>query len=101
MSKDVFVELSKKSQERGKAVVSGLAEMFGIDEEARTAVLPISKLREKIDESKKQIRKLNRNLESKPFHGDTYEFIVKANEDPAFRKYYDILCSNVMFYNGS
>ena len=54
----------------------------------------ISKLREKIDESKKQIRKLNRNLESKPFHGDTYEFIVKANEDPAFRKYYDILCSN-------
>lgn len=47
MNKDVFVELSKKSQERGKAVVSGLAEMFGIDEEARTAVLPISKLREK------------------------------------------------------
>lgn len=47
MSKDVFVELSKKSQERGKAVVSGLAEMFGIGEDARTVVLPITKLREK------------------------------------------------------
>lgn len=47
MSKDVFVELSKKTQERGKAVVSDLAEMFGINEDARTAMLPVSKLREK------------------------------------------------------
>lgn len=54
----------------------------------------ISKLREKINESKKQIRKLNQNLASKPFNGDVYEFIVKANEDPGFKKYYEILCSN-------
>ena len=81
--RDIEIESSK---EKSRAAREKCEESFREDF--------ISKLREKIDESKKQIKKLNRNLESKPFNGDIYEFVVKANEDPAFRKYYDILCSN-------
>lgn len=92
MSKDVFVELSKKSQERGKAVVSDLAEMFGLNEEARTAVLPISKLREKENHPFKVIEDASLKALAKSIkeNGLIQPVIVR----PLFDGFYEILAGH-------
>lgn len=47
MKNDVFIALSKKTENRSDSAVKGLTEMFGLAEEIKVTILPIVRLREK------------------------------------------------------
>lgn len=57
----------------------------------------ISRLNEKINQAKKDIRELNDGLKNKNFNGDRYEFEVNPSKRKEYRKYYDIISSNQQY----
>ena len=57
----------------------------------------ISRLNEKINQAKKDIKDLNKGLQGKNFNGDSYEFEVNPSRRKEYRRYYDIITSNQQY----
>ena len=57
----------------------------------------ISRLYEKINQAKKDIKELNKGLQNKNFNGDSYEFEVNPSRRKDYRRYYDIIASNQQY----
>lgn len=57
----------------------------------------ISRLNEKINQAKKDIRDLNKGLQGKNFNGDSYEFEVNPSRRKEYRRYYDIIATNQQY----
>ncbi|WP_286154726.1 ATP-binding protein [Thomasclavelia cocleata] len=57
----------------------------------------ISRLYEKINQARKDIKELNKGLENKNFNGDSYEFEVNPSRRKDYRRYYDIIATNQQY----
>lgn len=57
----------------------------------------ISRLNEKINQAKKDIKDLNKGLQGKKFNADSYEFEVNPSRRKEYRRYYDIITSNQQY----
>lgn len=59
----------------------------------------VAEIRRHIKEEKRNISKLNKVLEDKPFgyDGEVYQFVISKSENPEFAEYYDIFNSNEDF----
>lgn len=59
----------------------------------------VADIRRHIKEERRNIAKLNKVLEDKPFgyDGEVYQFVISRSKDPAFAEYYDIFNSNEDF----
>ena len=59
----------------------------------------VAEIRRHIKEEKRNIAKLNKVLEDKPFgyDGEVYQFVISRSENPDFAAYYDIFNSNEDF----
>ena len=57
----------------------------------------ISRLNEKINQAKKDIKDLNKGLQGKNFNGDSYEVEVNPSRRKEYRRYYDIITSNQQY----
>ena len=84
--KDIFAALSQKSARSETAAVSGLAEMFGLTENLRVTLLPISQLREKSNHPFKVTEddKLCALAESIRENGLLHPIIVRATSDKSY-----------------
>ncbi|MBO5408753.1 MAG: ParB/RepB/Spo0J family partition protein [Clostridia bacterium] len=86
MKNDVFVALSQKSEKRSETSVKGLTEMFGLSDDIKVIMLPISSLREKANHPFKVVTddKLNALAESIKANGLMEPIIVRIIQDGTY-----------------
>lgn len=86
MKNDVFAALSQKSEKRSETSVKGLTEMFGLSDDIKVIMLPISSLREKANHPFKVVTddKLNALAESIKANGLMEPIIVRIIQDGTY-----------------